>query len=209
MNCTFAICSHETLLRQSLAAGLTHDIPARCVAEFSLIEDVSLAPVGTDLLLLDVDRPEEFSPRKLQSIVDVRRFRRVMLLTGASGGYAAHLVWTNGLHGLLHKSDTLPSALEAIDRVINGGISLSPNAAISERLDFSRVLSEREIELLREMAREENQTLVARFVGLSLATVRTHRRNIFRKLNIRSQAGLVRYALRAGLLSAQAFSRER
>lgn len=209
MNCTFAICSHETLLRQSLVASLTHDIPARCVAEFSLIEDVSLAPVGTDLLLLDVDGPEEFFPQKLQSIVGARHLRRVMLLTGASGGYAAHLVWTNGWHGLLHKSDTLPSVLEAIDRVVNSGISLSPNATISERLDFSRVLSERELELLREMAREENLELVAQFVGLSLATVRTHRRNIFCKLNIRSQAGLVRFALRTGLLSAQAFSRQR
>jgi len=209
MNCTFAICSHETLLRQSLVASLTHDIPAQCVAEFSSTEDVSLAPVGTDLLLLDVDGPEEFSPRKLQSIVGVRRLRRVMLLTGSSGGYAAHLVWTNGWHGLLHKSDTLSSVREAIDCVLRDGISLSLNAAISERLDFSRVLSEREIELLREMAREENLELVARFVGLSLATVRTHRRNIFCKLNIRSQAGLVRFALRTGLLSAQAFSRQR
>ncbi len=209
MTYTFAICSHETLLRQSLVASLAHDLPARCVGELSSIDDVSLAPVGTDLLLVDVDGPEEFSARKLQSTVDALHIRHVMLLTSASGGYAAHLVWANGWHGLLHKSDALSAVREAISRVFNGGVSLSPNAAISARLDFSRVLSEREIELLREMAREENQTLVARFVGLSLATVRTHRRNIFRKLNIRSQAGLVRYALRAGLLSVHAFSRER
>jgi len=209
MNYTFAICSYETLLRQSLVASLAHDLPARCVGELSSIDDVSLVPVGTDLLLLDVDGPEEFSARKLQTTVDARHIRHVMLITGASGGYAAHLVWANGWHGLLHKSDALSTVREAIGRVFNGGVSLSSNAAISEKAVFSRVLSEREVELLRAMDREEDQKLVARIVGLSLATVRTHRRNIFRKLNIRSQAGLVRFALRAGLLSAHAFSRRR
>jgi len=40
---------------------------------------------------------------------------------------------------------------------------------------------------------------------LSVATVRTHRRNIFRKLNLRTQTGVVRFALRSGLLSLRAF----
>jgi DNA-binding NarL/FixJ family response regulator len=208
MNYTFAVCSHETLLRQSLVASLERDIQVRCLAEVSSVEDASLTPSGADLLLLDVDGPEEISQLKLRARVGALRFRYVMLLTGAPGGYAAHLVWINGWHGLVHKSDALDAMQAAIDRVFEGGIWLSPNSAVSDRMDFYRVLSEREIELLREMAREEDQELVARTVGLSAATVRTHRRNIFRKLNVRTQAALVRFALRSGLLSARAFIRQ-
>ncbi len=207
MRYTFAICSQETLLRQSLVTSLERDVRVQCVAEFSSVEDASLTPAGADLLLLDVDGPEELSQRKLQARVADRGFRHVMLLTGAPGGYVAHLVWINGWSGLVHKSDTLDAMKAAIEQVLEGGISLSPNAAVSDRTNFSRVLSEREIELLRAMAREEDQELVARMVGLSTATVRTHRRNIFRKLNVRTQAGLVRFALRSGLLSARAFIR--
>ncbi|MBI5800146.1 MAG: response regulator transcription factor [Verrucomicrobia bacterium] len=205
MNYTFAICSHETLLRQALVSCLERDARARCVAEFSSSVDLDRTPVGTDLLLLDVDGPEELFPRKLQTILGSRRPRCVLLLTGATGGYAAHLAWMNSCHGLLHKSDTFSAVRDAIDRVLEGGVSLSPNAEVSERMDFSRVLSEQEIELLREMARDEDLKLFARRVGLSPATVRTHRRNIFRKLNLRTQAGVVRLALRSGLLSLHAF----
>lgn len=162
-------------------------------------------PVGTDLLLLDVDGPEELFPRKLQAIVGARDLRRVLLLAGVPGGYAAHLVWVNNWHGLVHKSDAISAVHESVDRVLRGGISLSPNVEISERMNFSRVLSEREIELLREMARDEDLKLVARRVELSVATVRTHRRNIFRKLDLRTHAGLARFALRSGLFSLRAF----
>jgi len=205
MNYTFAICSHETLLRQALVGCLERDTGARCVAEFSPSMGLDRIPVGTDLLLLDVDGPEELFPHKLQVIIDARHIRRVLLLTGVPGSYVAHLAWMNNWHGLVHKSDPIFAVYETIDRVLKGSISLSPNAAASERMDFSRVLSEREVELLREMARDEDLKLVAQRVGLSVATVRTHRRNIFRKLNLRSQAGLVRFALRSGLLSLHAF----
>ncbi|MBI5425760.1 MAG: response regulator transcription factor [Opitutae bacterium] len=205
MNYTFAICSHETLLRQALVGCLERDARARCVAEFSPSMGLDRIPVGTDLLLLDVDGPEEIFLRKLQVIVGARHIRRVLLLTGTTGGYAAHLVWMNNWHGLVHKSDAISAVRESIERVLKGGISLSPNAGVYERIDFSRVLSEREVELLREMARHEDMKLVAHRVGLTAATVRTHRRNIFRKLNLRTQASLVRFALRSGLLSLHAF----
>jgi len=205
MNYTFAICSHETLLRQAFVSCLERDARARCVAEFSSSVDLVRTPMGTDLLLLDIDGSEELFPSKLQAIVAARHLRRVLLLTGVPGGYAAHLVWVNNWHGLVHKSDAISAVRESIDRVLKGGISLSLNAEVSERMEFSRVLSEREIELLREMARDEDLKLVARRVGLSVATVRTHRRNIFCKLNLRTQAGVVRLALRSGLLSLRAF----
>lgn len=126
----------------------------------------------------------------------------MILLTGSAGAFTVHLVWLHGWHGLVHKSDMLTAVRSAIDQVIRGGIWISPNVSGAERTTFSRVLSDRETEILREMANGDLNA-VARMFSLSPATVRTHRRNIFRKLGIRTQLELVRFALRTGLLSTQ------
>ena len=62
-------------------------------------------------------------------------------------------------------------------------------------------LSPRQIEVLHEMVLGRGTKEIAANLGISPKTVEVHRTTLMRKLRIRHLPGLVRYALRAGVLS--------
>ena len=62
-------------------------------------------------------------------------------------------------------------------------------------------LSEREKEIIVEVARGQSNKVIAETLFISVNTVMTHRRNISRKLQIHSAAGLTIYAIANGLVS--------
>ena len=60
-------------------------------------------------------------------------------------------------------------------------------------------LSDREREILRLISDGHTSAAIARQLGLKPKTIENHRANIMDKLQIRTTAGLVRYALRSGV----------
>jgi DNA-binding NarL/FixJ family response regulator len=100
--------------------------------------------------------------------------------------------------------EELGLALEALER---GDVYLSP--AISRKLTqafsgnrASPGLTSRQTEILRLIAQGQSSKEVARTLGLSIKTVETHRTQIMDRLEIRDLAGLVRYAIRSGIVGA-------
>ncbi|HAI32140.1 MAG TPA: DNA-binding response regulator, partial [Thalassospira sp.] len=67
-------------------------------------------------------------------------------------------------------------------------------------------LTSRERTVLRLLAKGASNKHVARELDISVRTVETHRRNIKRKLDIDSSAGLVRYAIEKGLVTLDSTS---
>jgi DNA-binding NarL/FixJ family response regulator len=63
-----------------------------------------------------------------------------------------------------------------------------------------QTLTERELEVLVLIAQECSSQQIANKLFISLNTVESHRRNIFRKLNIKNLAGIIRYALQNKLI---------
>jgi DNA-binding NarL/FixJ family response regulator len=76
--------------------------------------------------------------------------------------------------------------------------SAAPHAAGAPR---ACPLGARERQVLRLIADGERTPRVAEHLGISVATVEAHRRNIMRKLDLHSVAELTKYALREGLTS--------
>jgi two-component system NarL family response regulator len=63
-------------------------------------------------------------------------------------------------------------------------------------------VSRRECEVLRLIAEGMRSPAIAERLHISIATVEVHRRNIMRKLSLRTVADLTRYAIREGLVTA-------
>jgi LuxR family transcriptional regulator, transcriptional regulator of spore coat protein len=61
-------------------------------------------------------------------------------------------------------------------------------------------LSIRQQQVLTLIASEHTTAQIADVLGLSVPTVETHRRNLFRKVGVRSAAGLVKEAMLQGLI---------
>ena len=118
-----------------------------------------------------------------------------------------------GARAYLLKDSAEHDLISAVIAVSEGKAFFSP--AISKMLveDYMRQMQERQVEdsfeLLTTREREVLQLLaegrgnkdVAHILNLSLYTVETHRGNIFQKLNLHSQAELILYAIRKGVIT--------
>lgn len=164
-----------------------------------------LEKTAADLVLLDVTLPGMDgidTTRMLRkkhpevkvlahSMLDAIEYVNSMLIEGAAG--------------YLLKNAPNEHLLEAVRVVISGGRFLSEGVRRSmeqgykftmKRPDGEYVgLTEREREIIRLIAQERTNDEIALALHLSTDTVKTHRKNLMTKLDVRSAAGLVRYAV--------------
>jgi two-component system, NarL family, response regulator NreC len=119
-----------------------------------------------------------------------------------------------GASGYIQKSAAGEELVRAIDAVEKGRRYLSGdiaqdlmdsyvNRAASGGVSTLRSLSEREMEILRLLAKGHVAKEIASSLHISFRTVETHRRNIMRKLDLHNIAELTRHAIREGLISLE------
>ncbi len=110
-----------------------------------------------------------------------------------------------GASGYLLKNSPKADLLQAITTVMRGGRYLSEAVRQSvekgyrfteKRPDGEYIgLTEREREIIRMIAQEKTNDEIGAALHLSTETIKTHRKNLMTKLNVRSVAGLVKYAV--------------
>lgn len=140
---------------------------------------------------------------------------RVLVLTvHAEERYLLPVLEAGG-SGYVRKSSAHTDLLDAIRTVARGEVFLDPaatktllrgylgRARIGEELDIGEVLSEREREVVKLTAEGYTAQQGAEMLSLSPKTVETYRHRAMQKLGLTNRAELVRYALRAGLLSEE------
>jgi DNA-binding NarL/FixJ family response regulator len=106
----------------------------------------------------------------------------------------------DGADGFLLKEDAGGELIRAVQTIRNGGKYLSyllSNVLSSLALekDETEILTRREKEVLKLVAEGKKSTEIAEALYISPHTVRRHRSNIMGKLNIKSMADLVKYAI--------------
>lgn len=110
-------------------------------------------------------------------------------------------VLREGIHGYILKSVQQFELKNAVRLIARGYPFVSPEITRIVLNDMARpeakseLLTERETEILRLIAREYSNKLIGEKLFISERTVETHRKNIFRKTNTSSIVGLIRYAL--------------
>jgi DNA-binding NarL/FixJ family response regulator len=115
-----------------------------------------------------------------------------------------------GAYGYVLKDSTAEELIQAVQEVARGKRYLSP--PFSERAitayvqksqlttDLYESLSNREREILYMVATGCSNNEISAALSISPRTVEGHRSNIMHKLNLQSQADLIRYAIRKGIL---------
>ena len=114
-----------------------------------------------------------------------------------------------GVSGYVLKTQAADDLIRAIREVMRGAIYLSPGVsravveAYRTKSDLpADPLSPREREVLQLVAEGKTTKEVASLLGISFKTAESHRTRIMAKLDIHETAGLVRYAIRMGLIEA-------
>ncbi|HVL22848.1 MAG TPA: response regulator transcription factor [Thermomicrobiales bacterium] len=149
----------------------------------------------------------------IRGITSLNLPSRVLVLTvHAEERYLLPVLEAGG-SGYVRKSSAHTDLLDAIRTVARGEVFLDPAATktllrgylgrvnTGQELDLGEVLSEREREVVKLTAEGYTAQQAAEILSLSPKTVETYRHRAMQKLGLTNRAELVRYALRAGLLS--------
>ncbi|MEM1202322.1 MAG: response regulator transcription factor [Acidobacteriota bacterium] len=161
-----------------------------------------------DIVLLDVSMPGRGGLEVVQALKEQRRRPGVLMLTGHPEDHYAIRCLKGGADGYLTKDNASEQLIEAILRVKNGGKYISPGLA--EQLAMSlqhelgeaphQTLSDREFQVMRRIASGETVSEIAADLCLSVKTISTYRTRVLRKLNLKNNAEIMQYAIRAELV---------
>jgi len=170
-------------------------------------EAVALATkLSPEIAVLDLSMP---LVNGLDATREIRRTVpaiKVILLTMYSDkGYVLQALQA-GANGYILKSQAAEDLIRAINEVSAGKVYLSNGMSASELLTSLRkrrttdVLTPRERQILKLVGEGKSTKEISKLLEISYKTVDAHRNHIMLKLDIHEVAGLVRYAIRRGLL---------
>jgi DNA-binding NarL/FixJ family response regulator len=170
-----------------------------------------------DVALLDISMPGlnglELAARASREVPETRI---VILSVHGDASHVAQALRA-GAKGYLVKdaaADELPVLLRSVMRgetylspgisrhVVDGFLGRSATSG-DETPDISSLLTPRQRETLQLVAEGRSTKEIAQKLNLSVKTVETHRAQIMERLDIHDLAGLVRFAVRAGIVSSE------
>jgi len=193
-------------LKRIVAEQGDFQLEGEATSGHELLARIGDAPV--DVLLLDVSMPGPGFLETLRRVREARDDVAVLVLSVHPEDQYALRALRAGASGYLTKDQTPTELANAIRRVHGGGQYVS--AALAEQLAAEMAqgsarpshesLSDREFQVLRALARGESVKRIAHELKLSPKTVSTYRTRLLAKLGLDSNAELVRYAVRHGLV---------
>jgi DNA-binding NarL/FixJ family response regulator len=163
-----------------------------------------------DVAVLDFTMPRLNGLEAAKEIQRVSPRTKVIILTIHREEQYVVEVITAGVNGYVLKSEAATVLVEAIRETYRGDTYLSPGvsrfAADSCLLTKTRggtpaeLLSPRELQVLQLIAQGNTTRVIAEQLKLTLKTAESYRTALMGKLDIHEVAGLVRYAVRRGLV---------
>lgn len=160
-----------------------------------------------DIAVLDIAMPSLNGLDAAREIPRVSPATKTILLTMYSEDHRLVEALRAGVSGYLLKTRAAEDLERAIREVSRGGVYLSRGLsqdvveAYLNRKPLATVeLSPRERQVLQLVAEGKTTKEVASLLGVSTKTAESHRTRVMAKLDIHETAGLVRYAIRNGII---------
>lgn len=202
------LADDHAMLREGLKSLLVERDDFEVVGEASDgLEAIEKAEQLTpDLAILDISLPRMDGIQVIRRLLELSEPPDIIILSMHTERHYIREALRAGARGYVLKEAAARDLQLAVDIVRQGNVYLTPSIAsiMAEDLVGERTgqaLSNREVEVLCEIASGKSTQEIAQILNLSPKTVETHRRNLMEKLEIRSVAELTRYAIRNGLVS--------
>ena len=214
---TVLLADDHTIVRQGLRALLETEPDLKVVGEVSDGREAVTAArtLRPDIVVMDIAMPALNGIEATRQIVLSPSPPRVIILSMYAD--VEHLVHAlqAGASGYVRKQDADTELVAALRTGTQDQPFLTPTVdrdLVEEHLKRARQrsvrggeeydpLTPREREVMQLVAEGEPNKTIAKRLGIAVRTVEAHRASIMRKLNLEDQAGLVRYAVRRGMVS--------
>lgn len=164
-----------------------------------------------DLVIMDVAMPRLDGVATLEQIRTAYETKLpVLILSADEGDKNVRAALKAGASGFIPKNVNLDELEFAISSILEGKTYLSPSVTASlmtgPSIESSKnnplaVLTKREVEILTHLADGKPNREIGRLLHISTRTVDTHRSNILKKLNLKTNAELVKLAISNGLIA--------
>jgi two-component system NarL family response regulator len=206
------LADDHPLIREAIRSLLTG------TSEFTLVGEAAdgkeclarVRELRPEIVLVDIAMPKMSGEHVT---ADLRRLfpdLKIIALSGYTDRQFVRAMVKAGANAYVVKSASGRELIHALRAVAGGNSYLSPEitSAVMSEWDTSpsagrgspEALGKREREVLQLVAEGYRTANIAAKMGITAATVESHRRNIMRKLKLHSVADLTRFALRHGLV---------
>ena len=207
------LADDHNIVRQGLRALLQSEPHFHLVGEAGDgIEAVRLAErLKPDVLITDVMMPGLNGLEVTRQVTKSVPKTRVIILSMYTNDAYVFEAFKNGALGYVLKDSQASDLIQAVREVIAGKRYLSPplseralelysRKVISVPEDQYELLTTREREVLQQVAEGRTSAEIASRLFISPRTAEGHRANLMRKLNLQTNADLIRFALKRGIL---------
>jgi DNA-binding NarL/FixJ family response regulator len=203
-----AIVEDDSGLRQSLTALIEASGRLRCAGAYVNAEAAlkQLPADWPDVVLMDINLPQMSGIECVARLKALRPSLQVLMLTVHLDSDLIFKSLTAGAGGYLLKRASPAEILAALEDVHGGGSPMSSAIARKVVEYFQKkaphpeesFVTKREQEILTHLANGYRDKEIADMLSISIPTVRTHVRNIYEKLHVRSRAQAVARFLKGG-----------
>lgn len=162
-----------------------------------------------DVVLLDISMPGRGGLDVLKDLTNMQPAPATLVLTMHPEEHYAVRAVRAGAAGYLTKSSAAEELVDAIRKVAGGGRYVTQSVGERLLMEFQRsgeqltyeTLSDREHQVMCLIARGLRVADIAEELSLSAKTISTYRSRILKKLDLKTNAEIVRYAINEGLVS--------
>ena len=160
-----------------------------------------------EIVVLDMNMPLMNGIEVAREINKLELPVKVIILTMSEDDITVLEAFRAGVQGYVLKTQAPTDLVQALHELQNGKHYLSPsitNALVDAYLrqedDIEELLTSRERQILQLVAEGNATKEIARILSLTVKTVESHRNRLMRKLDTSNVAGLVRHAVRQGVI---------
>jgi len=215
MAITVLIADDHDIIREGIKSILSARPEYKVCAEAANGEE-ALEYVGNfkpDILLVDISMPKISGLDVIERIKRVSPKTKVIVITVHKMGAYVLKALRKGVSGYINKENVVEELLPALSRVVSGktylGASISDYLADmasesgKEGLSYTKILNEREQDVLRLVAEGKTAKEIAAILFLSRRTVENYKNSILKKLNLHKTSDLIKYALEQKIVDAE------
>lgn len=165
-----------------------------------------------DVLVLDINMPEMDGIEVLKTFKQRNTKIKTIILSSLSDPKLVQEMVLLGANGFVDKSCASDHIIDAIKAVHNGiqyfsddvkskllELYMSESKAEEQETSHND-LTEREVEVLKQIALEKSSSEIAEHLKVSIKTVETYRRNLYKKLKVKNVVGLAMYAVKNNIV---------
>jgi DNA-binding NarL/FixJ family response regulator len=193
-------------LKQLLSAAPDLSVVGEAQDGYQVLE--CIRKLDFEVLLLDMSMPGKSGIELIKQVHSEKPKLRVLVLSMHEEEQYAVRAIRAGAAGYLTKDSAAAQLVSAIRKVAGGGVFITESVAQQLALDAMpdtkgpphASLSDREFQVLREIASGKAVSEIAAQLNLSVKTVSTHKARIMQKMNLSNPAELIRYAIRHRLV---------